>query len=180
MPTPSQKVRTLLSSLILIGLTSCGGNVSQCKQLATPINETKEFVRQYEQEMDQALAQFSSIEGLGNVKVAASEYIQAVENIRRQLNALAQETGSLNIEDDQLNEYRAQHTILITQWDTALTTARDAMQQLSEAATADEINSIFGRFQAKTDSAYSAIQITDRQEAALIESLNAYCEANVQ
>jgi len=180
MPMLPKKALTLLSSLILIGLTSCGGKVSQCKQLATPINEAKDFIRDYEQDMDQALSQFSSIENLTDLNTAASEYIRAVENARTQLNALAQEINSANIEDEQLNEYRGQHTELITQWSVALTTARDAMQSLTEVATEDEVRSIFGRFQARTDSAYSAIQTIDREEAVLVESLNAYCESNAQ
>lgn len=177
---PSTKALTLLSSLVLIGLTSCGGRVSQCAQLVGPINDAKSFVQQYEQDMDQALAQFSSAQNLSDINTAATDYSRAVENIRTQLNDLAQETGSINIEDEQLIEYRGRYTTVLTQWSTALTTARDAMQDLTAVASEDEVRSIFSRFQVQTDSAYSAIQTIDSQEAELIEGINAYCESNAQ
>ena len=178
MPLSSQKALTLLSSLILIGLTSCGGSVSQCKQLASPINEAKGFVQEYEQDMDQALAQFSSAQNLGDINTAAKDYISAVEKARAQLDAFAQETSNASIDDEQLNEYRQQYVTLLTQWNGALTSARDAMQPLTEASTEEEARNVFSRFQAQTDSAYSAIQTIDLQEAALIEGNNAYCDAS--
>ncbi len=177
---PSQKVLTLLSSLILIGLTSCGGRVSQCKQLVTPINNADSFVQEYEQDMDKALAQFSSAENLSDMNAAASSYVRVVNNVLGQLNALVQETSAVNIEDEQLNEYREQYVVSITQWTTALTTARDSMAELASVATEAEVPSMFGRFQAKADSAFSAIQTIDTQEAELIETIVAYCESNAE
>jgi len=177
---PSQKALTLLSSLVLIGLTSCSGNVSQCKQLSTPINDANAFVQAYEQDMDKALAQFSSAQNLGDINTAASDYINAVEKARGQLNALVQETSNASIEDEQLNEYRQQYVALLGQWTTALETARDAMQPLMDVTTEEEARSVFGRFQAQTDSAYSAIQVIDSQESALVEGINAYCESSTQ
>ena len=177
---PSQKALTLLSSLMLIGLASCGARVSQCRRLAEPINEANSFIQDYEQDMDQALAQFSGAQNLSDINAAASDYIRAVENVRTELDALAQATGSVDIEDEQLNEYRNQYTTVFSQWTAALVTARDAMRQLTDVTTEEEVRSLFGRFQAQTDSAYSAIQTIDGQEAALIEGINAYCSSSVQ
>ena len=168
---------SLLSSLVLLGLASCGARVSQCGQLINTISEGQSFGAEYEQSINTALAQFSSAQNLTDIKAAASDYTAAVQKASNQSSALSQDLASLEFEDEQLTEYQQRYTAVATQWSTALTTAQEAMQVLATVESEEAFRAEFGRFQAKTESAYSAIQAISAEESQLVEGINAYCES---
>lgn len=176
----TRQTTTLLSSLLLLGLTSCDSGMSQCGQLINTIREGQSFGAEYEQSVETALAQFSSAQNLTDIKAAASDYTAAVQKASDQSSALAQELGALELEDEQLTEYQQRYTTVTNQWSTALSTAKDAMQVLADVESEDAFRAEFGRFQAKTESAYSAIQAISAEEAQLVEGINAYCESAAQ
>ncbi|MEL7331960.1 MAG: hypothetical protein AAFN12_06905 [Cyanobacteria bacterium J06560_2] len=174
---PSRPALTFLSSLLLLGLTSCGPRVSQCKQLIDTISEGQTFGIEYERSIKTSLAQFSSAQNLPDLKAAATAHIATLQKASTQSSALAQDLSSLTLEDPQLNEYRERYTAVTTQWSVALTTAQEAAQLLAEAESEEFFRAAFGRFQAKTDSAYSAIQAIDSEESQLIEGIGSYCSS---
>ena len=170
----------LLSSLLLLGLTSCGGSLSQCGQLINTISQGQAFGAEYEQSVNTALAQFSSAQNLPEIKAAASDYTAAVQTASNQSSELAQELSALEFDDDQLTEYQQRYTAITTQWSTALATARDAMQVLANVESEEAFSAEIGRFQAQTESAYRAIQSISAEESQLVEGINTYCESAAQ
>ncbi|MEO1622036.1 MAG: hypothetical protein AAFU53_13525 [Cyanobacteria bacterium J06632_3] len=173
----SKKALTLVSSLLLLGLASCGGRRSQCNQLITPINQAQTFRADYEQSMAEALAQISSAADLAQTKAAAQQYIAAVDTTTDNTTDLVEDIESTNITDPQLLEYRNRYTTLIIQWTDALTNARNAMRLAENAESDASFQEDFIRLQRQIDSAFSAIQTISAQEAPLIEEINTYCTA---
>lgn len=177
---PSFKSVTALSTLILLGLTSCSAKVSQCNSLISTINGAQDFRTEYEQAMGQSLEQISNAQNLAETKSAASQYVAAVENASENTSQLVQALGNLNLDDEQLVEYRNRYSAVITQWTEALTSAQEAMQRLATADTEAAFRDDFDQFQKQTNSAYSTIQATDAEESSLIEGINAYCDSAAQ
>ena len=177
---PNRSAVWLLSSLLLLGLISCSARVSQCGQLINTISQGQSFGTEYEESINTALAQFSSAQNLPEIKAAASDYTAAMQKASSQSSDLAQDLSALEFEDDQLTEYQQRYTAITTQWSAALTTTRDAMQVLATVESEEAFRSEFGRFQAQTESAYSAIQAISAEESQLVEGINAYCESAAQ
>lgn len=175
--THRTKTAIALSSLILFGLASCSAKVSQCNALISTINGAQGFRSEYEQAMGQSLEQISSAQNLAETKSAAGQYVAAVESASASTSQLLQALGNLNLADEQLVEYRNRYSAVITQWTTALTSAKEAMQLLATADTENAFRDDFDQFQKQTNSAYSTIQATDAEESSLIEGINAYCDS---
>ncbi|MEL6160715.1 MAG: hypothetical protein AAFQ40_01335 [Cyanobacteria bacterium J06623_5] len=127
--------------------------------------------------MGQSLEQISSAQNLAETKSAAGQYVAAVESASASTSQLLQALGNLNLADEQLVEYRNRYSAVITQWTTALTSAKEAMQLLATADTENAFRDDFDQFQKQTNSAYSTIQATDAEESSLIEGINAYCDS---
>ena len=166
----------LLSSLLLLGLTSCIQQASQCKQLIAPINEAQSFAQDYEQSINTALASVSGAQNLPELKAAAADYMDAVQDASVASGGLAQTLGALNLVDPQLIDYRDRYVAVATQWSNALVSAREAMQLLAAADSEEAFQREFDRFQAKTNSAYSILQSVDSEESQLVEAINTYCQ----
>lgn len=173
----SPRKLTLLSSVLVLGLASCSGTVSQCNQLITPINESQSFRADYEQTMNRSLEQISGAQNLAESQSAATEYISAVEKANSGVAQLTDQIATANITDEQLLEYRNSYTTLSTDWAGALTTAKEAMELLTAAKSEDDFRNNFDLMQRQINSAYNNIQTIDVQESALIDSINTYCTA---
>ncbi|MEO1635222.1 MAG: hypothetical protein AAFS04_09095 [Cyanobacteria bacterium J06631_9] len=174
--SPNRTLTLTFSSLILLGMASCSGRVSQCNSLISTLNEAQPFRVEYEQNMSDALTQISGAQDLAQTQEAAKQYITTVETVTDQTSDLVQDLASLDIVDEQLLEYRSRYTTLITQQTAALETAQDSMIILatveSEAAFAQD----FDQFQQRTNGAYSVLQSLATEETTLIEGINAYCD----
>ena len=177
---PRRQAITLLSSLLLLGLTSCGLRVSQCQQLIDTLSEGQAFSLEYEQDSEASLARFSCAQNLPVLKAAAADNMSIFQMASARSCLLAQDIASLELEVEQLQEYQTQYTAVRTQQSAALTTAKDATQLLAEVESEEAFREDFGRFQAQTDSAYSALQSIDAEESQLIDGINAYCESPAQ
>jgi len=177
---PFPKALTFLSSLLLLGLTSCSPQVSQCNQLITAINEAQVFDAEYEQAIKAALAQLNSAQNMSELQSGAGVYIATMQKASTQSDLLAQSLAALELEDEQLREYREGYMTAANQWSRTFTDAKEAMQLLADAENEDAFRSVFGRFEAQVNGAFSALQTIDAEAAQITEGVNTYCEPAAQ
>ena len=177
---PIRKTGVLLSSLLLWSLASCSNTVSQCGQFASVINQSQDIKNNFESEIESAKIKASGATGLAELKTSAQEYTAAVETVASQIEEMAEELGGLAIDDEQLDEYRNSHVIVISQYREALLSASEAMQLVVDAKDENEFRSIFDKFQTQANSAFNDIQSLNAQESDLLGQVNAYCGQEVQ
>ena len=170
----------MLSSFVLGALASCSNTVSQCGQFANVINQSQDIKNDFEREIESAKIKASGAEGLAQLKTSAEEYTAAVATVTNQIDGMANELGGLDIADEQLDEYRDRHVVVISEYKEALLAASGAMQLVVEAKDEDEFRSIFDRFQVQANSAFNDIQSLNAQESDLLGQVNAYCNQQAQ
>lgn len=178
--TATRRIGLLLGSTLLWSLASCSNTVSQCGQFAGVINQSQNIKDNFESDIESAKVKASGAKGLDELKTSAGEYTAAVETITEQIDGMAEELGGLNIADEQLDEYRDTHVIVISQYKEALLSASEAMQMVVDAKDEDEFRSIFDKFQAQANSAFSDIQSLNAQESDLLGQVNAYCNQEAE
>lgn len=164
-----------LGSVLLFGLTSCSNTVSQCGQFANVINQSQDIKKDFESEIESAKVKASGAKDLAELKTSAEEYTAAVETVTSQIDGMAQDLSDLNIADEQLDEYRDSHVVIISQYKEALLSASEAMQLVIDAKDENAFRGIFDEFQAQANSAFSDIQSLNGQESDLIGQVNTYC-----
>lgn len=178
--TASQKIGFMLLSGLLLGLASCSNTVSQCGQFASVINQSQEIKNDFESEIESAKIKASGAKGLAELKTSAQEYTAAVETVAGQIEGMSQELSGLDIADEQLDEYRESHVMVISDYKEALLSASGAMQLVVDAKDEDEFRSIFDNFQSQANRAFSNIQSLNAQESDLIGQINTYCNQEAQ
>ncbi|PZO20327.1 MAG: hypothetical protein DCF25_06770 [Leptolyngbya foveolarum] len=170
-----KKIGLFLGSALLFGLASCSNTVSQCGQFANVINQSQDIKKVFESEIESAKIKASGAKDLAELKTSAQEYTAAVGTVTSQIDGMAQELSGLTLADEQLDEYRDSHVVIISQYKAALLSASEAMQLVIDAKDENAFRGIFDDFQTKANSAFSDIQALNEQESGLIEQVNTYC-----
>lgn len=171
----ARKVGVLLSSFLLWNLVGCSNMTSQCGQFASVVNQSQDIKKDFESKIESAKIQASGATGLAELKTSAQEYTAAVETLTGQIEGMSKELGQLTIDDEQLDEYRDSHIIIISQYGEALLAASKAMQLVIDAKDENEFRSIFDKFQTQANSAFNDIQSLNAQESDLLRQVNTYC-----
>ena len=170
----------LLSGLLLFALASCSNTVSQCGQFAGVINQSQEIKSTFEDEIETAKIKAAGSQGLPELKIAAGEYTTAVSKVTGQIDEMGTDLEALNIDDEQLDEYRDSYVGVIFEYQEALIAASEAMQLVVDAKDENEFRGIFDNFQTRANSAFNDIQLLNAQESDLVGQVNAYCSQQVQ
>ena len=178
--TASKRIGLVLVSGLLLGLASCSNTMSQCGQFASVINQSQDIKNDFESEIESAKIKASGAGGLAELKTSAQDYTAAVETVASQIDGMAQELASLDIADEQLDEYRESHVVVISEYKEALLSASGAMQLVVDAKDEDDFRSIFDKFQSQANSAFDDIQSLNSQESDLIGQINTYCNQEAQ
>ena len=171
----ARRIGVLLSSFLLWNLVGCSNTASQCGQFASVVNQSQDIKSDFESKIESAKIKASGATGLAELKTSAQEYTAAVETVTGQIEGMAEELSQLPIDDEQLDEYRDSHVIIISQYGEALISASKAMQLVIDAKNEDEFRNIFDKFQTQANSAFNDIQSLNAQESDLLEQVNTYC-----
>ena len=171
----ARRIGVLLSSFLLWNLVGCSNTASQCGQFASVVNQSQDIKSDFESKIESAKIKASGATGLAELKTSAQEYTAAVETVTSQIEGMAEELSQLPIDDEQLDEYRDSHVIIISQYGEALISASKAMQLVIDAKNEDEFRNIFDKFQTQANSAFNDIQSLNAQESDLLEQVNTYC-----
>lgn len=170
----------LLGGALLLGLASCSNTASQCGQFAGVINQSQSIKNEFENEIESAKIKAAGSQGLPELKTAAQEYTTAVQQVTGQIDSMAEDLSALNIDDEQLDEYRDRYYTILTDYKDGLGAASDSMQLVVEAKDENAFRGIFDSFQSKANSAFNSIQTLNGQESDLVGQINTYCGQQAQ
>jgi len=95
------------SAAIALLAVGCGeSKVSQCNRLAEIVNKAQGFMPAFESNIQQFSANAAQVKSLDDIKSAADQYVQAVNGVVTDLDALAIELQDTQLNDEQLISYR--------------------------------------------------------------------------
>jgi hypothetical protein len=147
----------------------------ECDFLATTTNQNLIALTAFDAE----LAQFSQLAAqattLDELRVVANQYNSIVGDLVSEINGFAAELGGLSLADPVMVGYRDEYVTVLSGFVGALDLARTAMSSLGSTPTAADLPTSVERAGAQLDAAVAQIDDLARQEADLIDAVNAYC-----
>ena len=167
--------RRLALGGLLVGLTSCNAQDSQCRQFAAITQESQSIRADFDSEIESAQLQASGAQDLAQIKAAAQDYTGAVSKVTGQLDTMRQSFEALTLEDEQLDEYRDRYVVFLSESKATLENAGAAMQMVVDAETEADFRDSFGSLTTQGDRAASELQALDAEEDTILDQFNAYC-----
>lgn len=163
---------------IAVGLAGCGeSRVSQCNRLAEKVNQTEIFMQEFETEMQNFSNNAANVESLDDIKVAATQYTTAVNNVVTNLEGLATELETTELNDETLTQFRNNYVEVMRGFSTALKDASGAMDGVKTVESEAELPERIEASQEQMMGAVESIQSLSQQEAEIINGVNEYCGA---
>ena len=164
----------------LVALTSCGpSTVAQCNEFADVINQAQVFKDEFETEIDSFTQQAQGAESLEDIQTAATQYISAVDKVVGNIDGMVTSLNGLNLDDEQLSQYRDGYADIISGSAQELQVAGEAMQLVANAESETDLSNVLEEFQGKANTAFTNLQTLSQDEAALVNDINGYCGAEV-
>ncbi|MDB9525611.1 hypothetical protein PN498_06400 [Oscillatoria sp. CS-180] len=154
--------------------------VSQCNALAGVVNQAQAFMPVFESSLQTFIDDAEQVETLDDIKMAASDYVTAVDELVINLDTLAIELETVQLEDSQLIDYRSQYITLMEGLSGTLSDASDAMRIMQDVESEVDLPVKIEESQQLTNDAIQRMQDLSNQEATLISETNAYCGATGQ
>lgn len=154
------------------------GLVQECNQLATAVNQNAEIMADFEAEIDNFAQNASQAETLDDVKSAAKQYVDAVDNVTTSLDELVVTLDALALSDDQLSLYRDEYATVVTGFNEALTSVATAMTGVAETETETQLPERIETLESETGLAVRQIDQLAVQESDIVEEVNTHCGVN--
>ncbi|MEB3252873.1 MAG: hypothetical protein VKO01_12155 [Cyanobacteriota bacterium] len=169
---------TALVALTVLGLTGCGSSkVSQCNKLAAVVNQTQDFMKEFETEIQAFSESAAQVKNLDDIKAAASQYTTAVDKVVANLDGLAQNLQTTSLKDSELSQFRDSYVEVVSGFKSALEEARQAMDLVVTVQSETDLPAKIEESQQQTVKAVTAIENLSQKEAQLITDVNNYCGA---
>jgi ABC-type transporter Mla subunit MlaD len=166
------------SAAIALLAAGCGeSKVSQCNRLAEIVNQAQGFMPAFESNIQTFSANAAQVKSLDDIKAAADQYVQAVNGVVSDLDALGTELENTDLSDEQLISYRDRYIEMVQGFSTALTQASSAMSVVQEVETEADLPAKIEESQQQTVQAVQQIQELSVEESTIINEVNTYCGA---
>ena len=97
--------RGVVSASVAIALLAAGcgeSKVSQCNRLAEIVNKAQGFMPAFESNIQTFSTNAAQVQSLDDIKAAADQYVTAVNEVVSDLDALAVELDSTELEDEEI------------------------------------------------------------------------------
>ncbi|XGB43523.1 MAG: hypothetical protein LVS60_07270 [Nodosilinea sp. LVE1205-7] len=170
---------TLLACMVVISLASCGSSkVVQCNNLATVVNQTQGFMKDFETEIQTFSQNAGQVKNLSDIKAAASQYTTAVDKVVTNLDKLTADLEGTSLNDARLKEFRVNYVEVVKGFKSSLQEARQAMDLVVTVQSEAELPAKIEESQQQTVKAVKSIENLSQQEAKLISEVNTYCGAS--
>lgn len=164
--------------LTALMLTGCGASkVSQCNSLAAVVNETQNFMPEFDADIQTFSEKAAEVKNLEDIKAAASQYTAAVDKVVGNLDSLVQDMEALSLKDETLIQFRTDYIEVVQGFSQALAEASEAMDLVVSIASEEDLPATVEASQKQTVEAASAIEELSQKEAELITAVNTYCGA---
>lgn len=174
---------TLTSACLFVTVMSHAANaqsrpsVAECNQFAEIVNRNKAVLEAFEVEINNFSRDASAAATLEDIKLAASRYVEALDEVTSTLGNLAFDLDSLRLEDEQLMTYRTGYVDIISGFNDALSIIGGAMGQVAESGSETELSDNLKAVQEDTVDAVAEIQDLADSESSIVTDLNSYCGA---
>ena len=166
------------SAAIALLAVGCGeSKVSQCNRLAEIVNKAQGFMPAFESNIQEFSANAAQVQSLDDIKAAAEQYVEAVDGVISDLDALSVELNDTQLEDEQLISYRDRYIQMVEGFSEALTQASSAMGIVQDVATEADLPAKIEESQQQTVQAVQQIQELSVEESTIINEVNTYCGA---
>lgn len=152
-------------------------NVEECNQFADSVNRNQSIMGQFEAEIETFAANASAAETLPEITAAASQYVEALDEVTDNLDTLSSNLATLTFEDSQLRDYRDDYVTVVTGFNAALAIVSEAMSEVAAADTEEQLSTRLTDVADDTAAAVEQIEVLAVDESALIDNVNDYCGA---
>ena len=172
--------RGVVSASVAIALLAAGcgeSKVSQCNRLAEIVNKAQGFMPAFESNIQTFSTNAAQVQSLDDIKAAADQYVTAVNEVVSDLDALAVELDSTELEDEELIGYRDRYIEMVAGFSGALNQASDAMGIVQEVEAEADLPAKIEESQQETVQAVQLIQELSVEESTIINEVNTYCGA---
>ena len=172
--------RGVVSASVAIALLAAGcgeSKVSQCNRLAEIVNKAQGFMPAFESNIQTFSTNAAQVQSLDDIKAAADQYVTAVNEVVSDLDALAVELDSTELEDEELIGYRDRYIEMVAGFSGALNQASDAMGIVQEVQAEADLPAKIEESQQETVQAVQLIQELSVEESTIINEVNTYCGA---
>ncbi|ASC70286.1 hypothetical protein XM38_012230 [Halomicronema hongdechloris C2206] len=149
---------------------------AECRDLRRIVNQTGDFMQEFEAEIQVFSDNASQVETLQDIKSAATEYTDAVDTVVVRLDGLTSELESKTYQDETLKGFQSEYTKVVKGFRTSLLEAGQAMNIIISTPSEAELPSRIDKSQEQTMAAVSSIEELSNTEDKLISDVNAYCE----
>ncbi|NER79354.1 MAG: hypothetical protein F6K42_07175 [Leptolyngbya sp. SIO1D8] len=166
-------------AVIAVLVASCGeSKVSQCNRLAEVVNKAQGFMPEFENDIQTFSTNAAQVRSLEDIKAAADQYVDAVNNVVGNLEALSVELNEVQLSDEGLVAYRDRYIDMVEGFSSALKQASDAMSIVQDVEAEADLPAKIEESQQQTVQAVQLIQDLSVQESTIISEVNTYCGAN--
>ena len=172
--------RGVVSASVAIALLAAGcgeSKVSQCNRLAEIVDKAQGFMPAFESNIQTFSTNAAQVQSLDDIKAAADQYVTAVNEVVSDLDALAVELDSTELEDEELIGYRDRYIEMVAGFSGALNQASDAMGIVQEVEAEADLPAKIEASQQETVQAVQLIQELSVEESTIINEVNTYCGA---
>lgn len=149
--------------------------LDECNQFAEGVNRNQTIMDAFEAEIATFATNAAAAETLEEITAAASQYVEAVDEVTDNLDVLATDLTALAFEDTQLANYRDDYVGVVTGFNTALDTVSTAMAAVAAAETQDDLSDSLAVVANDTSTAVEQIETLAVDESDLIDGVNTYC-----
>ena len=152
--------------------------VAECNQFADVVNRNQEILAAFETEINNFSDNASQAESLEDIQSAASQYVDAVDEVTSNLGTLATDLESITFSDNQLSTYRANYVAVISGFNDALSIVSEAMGNVAGSESEAELSESLEAVQTDTVEAVGQIEELATGESDIIDGVNDYCGAS--
>jgi len=168
------------AGLVALVIAGCGeSKVSQCNRLADVVNQTQGFMQDFEAEIQSFSQNASQVDGLDDIKSAASQYTTAVDEVVTDLEGLVSDLEATELSDETLIQFRDDYIEVVQGFSSALQQASDAMELVVTVESEENLPTKIEESQQQTMAAVSSIEDLSTSESQIINQVNEYCGASV-
>ncbi|NEQ43155.1 MAG: hypothetical protein F6K00_06195 [Leptolyngbya sp. SIOISBB] len=149
--------------------------MSECNQFAASVNRNQAIMATFEREIETFSTNASLAGTLAEITTAASQYVEAVDEVTTNLDNLANDLASRDFVDSQLTTYRDGYVTVVVGFNNALGVVSEAMAMVAAAATEDELSDSLESVASNASAAIEQIETLAVDESNLIDEVNLYC-----
>lgn len=152
----------------------------ECGQVIGVLNSTVEVMEDFKAEIRQFTQEAAAVNDLADLRRAATRYVNAVDAVVLDLDAVDSKLLGLTLEDLGLIDLRDNHARIIRGVAQAMNDAGAAMDPLTMVTSETELPAMIEQSQMDTVVAIRSIETYSAQEAESVEEINAYCGVETQ